>query len=225
MRHAVWGRITVHEPATLHLELGGGASYVRCMKRISFLLVILALCAPPAVRAQDAATQERLDKLSGRIEDLTAAQETLKKQISELTKELGDVREQSAKPSANYARPEDLNHLAEAIKEVDRKRMDDAEKIHTELLKLRKVLEMPVASPKNKPASVPKDTPVTPGPTTPSKGFEYVIKSGDTLDAVALAYREKNVKVTVAQILSANPGLKAERLIVGKKIFIPAPQP
>jgi phage tail protein X len=52
-----------------------------------------------------------------------------------------------------------------------------------------------------------------------------VIKSGDTLDAVALAYREKNIKVTVAQILSANPGLKAGRLIVGKKIFIPAPQP
>ena len=195
------------------------------MKRISFLLVTLALCIPPALRAQDAATQERLDKLSGRIEDLTAAQETLKKQVNELAKELAGVREQSAKPNASYARLEDLNHLAEAIKEVDRKRMDDAEKIHTELLKLRKVLEMPPSQPKKSPVSVSKDTPVIPDSTTPTKGFEYVIKSGDTLDAVALAYREKNVKVTVAQILKANPGLKAERLIVGKKIFIPAPQP
>jgi phage tail protein X len=32
-----------------------------------------------------------------------------------------------------------------------------------------------------------------------------VIKSGDTLDAVVLAYKEKNIKVTVAQILKANP--------------------
>ena len=75
------------------------------MKRISFLLVTLALCAAPAVRAQDAATQERLDKLAGRIEDLTAAQESLKKQVSDLTKELGDVREQALKPSVSYARP------------------------------------------------------------------------------------------------------------------------
>ena len=111
------------------------------MKRISFLLVTLALCAPPALRAQDAATEERLNKLSGRIEDLAAGQEVLKKQISELSKELEALREQSAKPSTSYARPEDLNRLAEAVKEVDRKRMDDAEKTHAELLKLRKVLE------------------------------------------------------------------------------------
>ena len=62
------------------------------MKRISFLLVTLALCAAPTVRAQDAATQERLDKLTGRIEDLTAAQEALKKQVNELTRELESVR-------------------------------------------------------------------------------------------------------------------------------------
>jgi LysM repeat protein len=195
------------------------------MKRIFFLLVTLALCTAPAVRAQDAATQERLDKLSGRIEDLTAAQEALKKQISELSRELESVREQSAKPSASYARQEDLNLLAEKIKEVDRKRMDDAEKVRTELLKLRNALERPLAPPKKASVTPPKDTPVTTNPTTPEKGFEYVIKSGDTLDAIVLAYKEKNIKVTAAQILKANPGLKAERLRVGQKIFIPAPQP
>ena len=126
------------------------------MKRISFLLVTLALCAAPAVRAQDAATQERLDKLSGRIEDLTAAQEALKKADGDLSRELESVREQSGKPNTSYARQEDLKRLAEAIKEVDRKRMDDAEKIHTELLKLRKVLETPLPPPKPKPASSPE---------------------------------------------------------------------
>jgi LysM repeat protein len=194
------------------------------MKRISFLVVALGLCFAPAARAQDAATQERLDKLSGRIEDLTAAQEALRKQVSELSRELEGVREQSSKPSASYARTEDLNRLAEAIKEVDRKRIDDAEKVHTELVKLRKVLEAPLSQPKKGPAVAPKQTTSTTGPTTPEKGFDYVVQSGDTLDAIALAYREKNIKVTVAQILKANPGLKAERLKVGQKIFIPAPQ-
>ena len=64
--------------------------------------------------------------------------------MSELSRELESVREQSGKPNTSYARQEDLNRLAEAIKEVDRKRMDDAEKVHTELFKLRKLLETPL---------------------------------------------------------------------------------
>ena len=62
-------------------------------------------------------------------------------------------------------------------------------------------------------------------PARDEKVFPYVIQSGDTLSAIVQAYKEKNIKVTAAQILNANPGLKAERLIVGTKIFIPAPQP
>jgi septal ring factor EnvC (AmiA/AmiB activator) len=195
------------------------------MKRISFLLVTLALCAAPAVRAQDAATQERLDKLTGRIEDLENSRDALKKRLDDLAKELESVRELSSKPTANYARPEDLNRLADAIKDVDRKRMDDAEKIHTELLKLRDLLKAPLPSPKQKTASLPKEKSAPEQPVTDDKVFPYVIQSGDTLEAIVQAYKEKNIKVTVAGILKANPGLKAERLIVGKKIFIPAPQP
>ncbi len=195
------------------------------MKRISFLLVTLALCAPPALRAQDAATQERLDKLSGRVEDLTAAQETLRRQVNELTRELTGLREQSSKPNTSYARPEDLKPLAEAIKEVDRKRMDDAEKVHTELLKLREVLKAPPMSSKKPPVAVPKALPPSAKPGTPENGYEYVIKSGDTLGSIMADCKAQKVKVTRAQILSANPGLKPDLLIVGKKIFIPAPQP
>src|ERR1019366_6396274 len=130
------------------------------MKRFSLLLLTLALCSAPAVRAQDAATQERLDKLSGRIEDLTAAQEALKKQISDMSRELESVREQSGKPNPSYARQEDLNLLEKAIKEVDRKRVEDAEKIQTQLLNLRKVLEAPPPQSKKSSVTTPKDPPV-----------------------------------------------------------------
>jgi LysM repeat protein len=195
------------------------------MKRISFLLVTLALCAPPALRAQDAATEERLNKLSARIDDIEASRDALKKRVDELAKEVDSVREQSSKPVTGYARQEDLNRLGESVKEVDRKRLDDAEKIHTELLKLRDVLKTPLKSSKRPPVAVLEDTPAPPVSNRPETGFEYVIKSGDTLAAIVQAYKEQKVKVTVAQVLKANPGLKAERLIVGKKIFIPAPQP
>jgi LysM repeat protein len=195
------------------------------MKRISFLLVTLALCAPPAVRAQDAATEERLNKLTGRIEDMASAQEGLRKRVDELSKEVQALREQSAKPSTSYARPEDLNRLADAVKEVDRKRMDDAEKTHAELLKLRDLLKGSLATTARPPKTKPtKETVATPTPPISDKGFEYVIKSGDTLGAIVQGCKEKNIKVTVNQIVAANPGLKPERLKEGQKIFIPAPQ-
>jgi len=193
------------------------------MKRISCLLITLSLCATPAARSQDAATEERLNKQSGQIEDLIAAQKDLKQRITALTRELENVREQSAKPSANYAAADDLRHLAEAVKEVDRKRLEDYDKIHAELLKLGKTLSTPVAPIKKAAPTNAVDTPPADKGGSPQKGFEYTIEPNDTLSVIVQAYREKNIKVTIDQILKANPGLNPNRLKVGQKIFIPAP--
>jgi LysM repeat protein len=193
------------------------------MKRISFLVVALVLAWAPAMRGQDAATQERLDKLTGEIQNLTEAQAALRKQISDLSRELQNLREQAIKPNGSYARAEDLSRLAEDIKTVDRKRLEDAEMVRTELLKLRKAIEAPLSQRQRSRVSSPKDTPTAGASTAPQRGFEYVIQSGDTLDAIVQAYRDKDIRVTVAQILKANPGLVPERMQIGQKIFIPAP--
>jgi LysM repeat protein len=196
------------------------------MKRISFLLVTLALCSTPTARAQDAATQERLDKLSGRIEDLIASQEVLKKQVSDLAREIEGVRELASKPTGNWATQEDLKRVAKGVEEVDRKRRDDSELVQKQLERLRKVLETPLPTPKPKPAPGPKDNPVPDKPSKPEQGVEHVVKSGETLSAIVQACREQKINVTLKQILDANPGLKPERLRAGQKIFIPAlPQP
>src|SRR5436190_16024247 len=110
------------------------------MKPISLFVTIVALCALTPSRAQDAATEERLNQLSGKIEDLIAGQETQRKRIAELAREVESLREQQSKPSGSYASQEDLKRLAKAVEEVDRKRMDDNEKTRTELLKLGKTL-------------------------------------------------------------------------------------
>ncbi|MDB6110847.1 MAG: Peptidoglycan-binding LysM, partial [Pedosphaera sp.] len=55
-------------------------------------------------------------------------------------------------------------------------------------------------------------------------GFTYQVKPGDSLSIIAQAYREQGVKVSVSQILAANPGLDATKLKSGQKIFIPAPK-
>jgi len=190
------------------------------MKRISLLVLALALCGAPASRAQDAATEERLNKLSGRIDDLAAGQEALRKQIDSLMRDISSLRDQASKPSAASATPEDLNRVAEAVKEVDRKRLEDYDKIRTELLTLRKVLSSTAPPPSHTrpPVATPDDKPVV-----SDKGFEYEVQKGDSLSLIVQAYREKNIKVTTDQILKANPGLKPEKLRVGQKIWIPAP--
>jgi len=75
----------------------------------------------------------------------------------------------------------------------------------------------------NKPVAAPKDTPdeTTPEATEPQKGHEYQIQAGDSLSAIIKAFHEKGVKVTLSQVLKANPGLNANTLYVGKTIFIP----
>jgi LysM repeat protein len=194
------------------------------MKRISFLLVTLALCSGPTARGQDAATEERLNKLAGQIEDLRAGQEALRKHLDTITRELDNVREQANKPTGNFAGNEDLKRVAKAVEEVDHKRMEDYDKIKNELLNLRKGLLNSAPPPTRVKNTTTKDNPAQETPSVPSKGFEYEIKKDDTLSAIVQAYREKNIKVTTDQILKANPGLVPAKMHPGQKIFIPAPQ-
>ena len=193
------------------------------MKRISFLIVSMVLCVAPTLRAQDAATEERFNKLSGQIEDLLAARAAEQKRIAELSREIENLREQSAKPTANYASQEEVKRLTEAVKEIDRKRLEDYDKIRAEILKLGKTLSAPLPPPKRTTATSPSDTPAAEKSPNPEKGFDYVVQSGDNLSVIVQAYREKNIKVTMDQILKANPGLKPDKLRPGQKIFIPAP--
>jgi LysM repeat protein len=229
LRHRGKKRLKIK--GNLPLELEERGFYVRRMKRISFFLVAALLAAPGvSSRAQDAAVEERLDKLSARIDDLVATQELHRKQIEALEKQLNELQEQQSKPVASYATQDDLKRLAEKVqenlKEVDEKRVKDNELIAQKLEKLAKTL---TASPPKKTslAPPPVTTPTTGvggQPTSPEKGFDYVVKSGDSLSAIAKAYSaELKAKVTVKQILDANPGLKPEKMKEGQKIFIPAP--
>jgi hypothetical protein len=195
------------------------------MKRICILLIAGSLCALPAARAQDAATQQRLDELSGKIETLTAGQENLRKQIAELSHEVDALREQAAKPQPTYASPDDLKRVSDAVEEESRKRIGDYDKIHAELENLGNLVKnTPVPAPSPKMHATPpaaKDNP----PQRDQKGYEYKVKSGDTLLTIIQGCAEQNVKVKLSDVLKANPGMNPEKIKVGDTIFIPAPKP
>lgn len=207
------------------LEVEGARSYCRNMNRIAIFAVGFALLCGSTLRAQDASTEERFNKLAGQIEDLRSNQEAITKRIEALGQAIESLRGQLDKPSGNYASDEDLKRLAEAVKEIDRKRLEDYEKIRDELKNLGKSLGTS-APPARKPSpSHLTDNATSEKASIPDKGFEYQVKNGDTLSIIVKAYRDNNIKITKDQILKANPGLKPERMRVGQKIFIPAPQP
>ena len=198
------------------------------MKRISFLLVAVWLSTGIPARAQDAAVEERLNRMSGQIEDLLAAKAEQDKRIAVLVREVEALREQLARPAGNFASAEDVRKLAEVVKEVDRKRVADNEEIAKQIGNIVKAAS---SGGRNdaRPPSKKNESPAVKGGTSAGgssreTGYEYEIGPGDTLSTIAEAYRAKGVKITADDILKANPGIKERSLQVGQKIFIPAPK-
>jgi len=198
------------------------------MRTISVWLCILTLAATAAPRAhaQDAATQAQLDKISGEIQDVQDALAQQDKRITTLEQKINDLQDKLNQPGGNdYASAEDLKNLAQQVQEIDKKRQEDNEKILTALEKLggSGKFRKPDLTPS--PAPMDNNNPGTTSTATgPQQGYYYTIAPGNTLSAIAKAYRAQGVKVTVDDILKANPGLNPNELSVGKKIFIPAPQ-
>jgi LysM repeat protein len=193
------------------------------MRKISIWLFILVFTMGVA-RGQDAATQQQIDKLSGQIQDMLETQAAQTKRMDALEKEIGDLSDKLIQPAANNnASADDLKKLAEQVQEIDKKRQEDNELILEQIKKLGKVSGSSVAGHKSSTLiSTGIDSSPVSGAST-QKGYDYTIVAGDTPSAIAKACRAQGVKVTAAQILAANPGLNANDLIVGKKIFIPDP--
>src|SRR5438132_696091 len=146
------------------------------MKRISIFLVAALLGAPAFLHAQDAATDERLNKLSAQIEDLIAAKDAQNKRIEELAKNLRDLQDQLNKPNASYATSDDVKHLADKLKEIDDKRVQDNEHIVKEIEKLGQSLGG--GSPKIGRKPIVPDVPAadrTNGSPVSGKGYEYSV--------------------------------------------------
>ena len=197
------------------------------MRKIAFWLLAGTL-ATSGIHAQDAATQQQIDKLAGQLQDIVEAEATQSQKLEAMEHEIADLRDKVNTPAINnYANNDDLQKLAQQVKEIDRKRQEDRDLILRKIEDLAKIAAEP-APVHHHAAALPKeDTSATSdtaqADATPQKGYEYKVQDGDTLSGIARAYKEKGVKVTTSQILKANPGLSPNTLYVDKTIFIPDP--
>ena len=193
------------------------------MKQKFLWWTVILLAVTPVLRAQDASVEERLGRMRGYIEGLQEENSSLKKQMAGMSREIQTLREQANQPNTSYATQDDVKKLAEKLQEVDRKRIEDNKQIAKQIEDLARTLTArPVRSPRN--AQLAGDNSSNSGGSTVGvgKGFNHEVASGDTLSTIAQEYsRATGTKITVDQILKANPKLVPEKLMVGQKIFIP----
>lgn len=195
------------------------------------MTIIYLLCASPVVNGQTTPNLQEIEEnyktLKATVDDFRDAQEAQRKELESLRKEISELRTQASKPSGNYANQEDLKRLADAVQEIDRKREADKDLVLKKLSELGKTLASTPVQPQPSRIKPPKVTPLDGGSDTSTNshesetGYEYVVKSGDTLSVIAQAYREKGVKVTSDQIAKANPKVNPAKMYIGQKLWIP----
>ena len=196
------------------------------MRKILFGLFVFGFTASLAV-AQDAATQQLIDEINGRIQNLTEMHAAQGKKIAELEKQISDLSDKLNQPAVNNsANADDLKKLATQVKELAEKQQHDNDQVVNTLEKLAK--GGGIATPSHKQPSVSNENPTPPSAAGTAggkqNGYYYTIQDHDTLSAIAKAYStELKIKITPELIQAANQGLNPKNLIVGKKIFIPDP--
>ncbi len=176
------------------------------------------LCAQQYSARQLAALIEEVTALRDEVNRLRMDVEDLRAENARLEEKLGN-RKQSPNGAAEIAalRVEINNKLETQRREiaasVDKRLAEVIANTNAALKEMRDQVNKALAG---------VDAPLKPPPPLkepkdlPAKGIRYKIKSGDTLSKIAREQRSK-----VAWILFVNPGLDANRLLLGKEIVIP----
>jgi LysM repeat protein len=233
------------------LALAAPESYFQAMKRAFVLLSLLAVA--PLAQAQDSTAAwrdeltENYKSLKNTVADQKETIELQRKAIEKLQGDLSELRKQMSKPPGNFASPDDVKVLKDALQDEARKRQADDEKILTEITKqiskLGKTADVGAGSsagadivlgmrsggsgPGSHTSPKPeiRTDPPVPGPKADEPGFVYVVKANDYPAKIARKlYEAKGIKVTPEQIMAANPGVKDTELKVDQKLFIPLPK-
>lgn len=220
-------------------------------------LLLESLALPATAQSIDpAVVGERLQRLNATVESLELTTASQRRQIEALGNELHRVREETSRElnSRGSQRPwaddikrhnDDLKRLADAIAEVDRKRIADHEQVLKILGDLKKSIASLAETPPTRPStpraqsggrdsransgrSRPERT-ETPDPadTTPApKVIPYTIGKGETLGTILEAFNADAAKkgyqsVSLQQVMKFNKISNPNRVREGMVLNLP----
>ena len=192
------------------------------MKRLLFhSLLFAAIYATNSVSllAQGAtlearALRENNQRLQSQLNDLLEAFNALKTELNKVQSEVRQLRAKLGARNPNLVTRSDLEELANSVREIDRKRVQDKDLILKEMKGLLR----------SKP-TLPK-----PKVTDSQKGFDHTVQSGETISAIISAYNAElkrqgaTKRITLKSVLTANPNLNPRTMRIGQSLFIPDPR-
>lgn len=197
-------------------------------------LLTVALLATPFSRGSSgqsldpALFGERLLRLTSTVESLELTLASQKRQIDALNAEVQRLREQLASQQAQRPWTDDLKRIAEAIQEVDRKRISDNEKVLKVLEDLRRAVTAAAAdtSRSSSRASESRSSSSKAADLGAKKALPYVMKRGETLSGILEEFNPDAVKqgyrrLTVQQVMDFNEITDATRIPEGATIMLP----
>jgi cell division protein FtsN len=237
------------------------------MRRIAQRLVLIALAAacvlPLGAQDAEAIRQRReleeqlkaIQNLQSDLQQVLAKQLTLEKRLADLQEELRQQKAEDAREAGRYLTREELKRLdadllklASSIKEVDKARIADNEKLVEQLRnaisEMSKVIKLSTQAQISPPSEGPKtpskkekekgkepeEKEKAPAPPEKIKAFTHKVAAGENLSVIIQAYNAKlkeegaTKRITLDMVLKANPGLKPERMQIGQEILIPDPR-
>ena len=215
------------------------------MKRIFLFTALAALLALPAgTRAQnlvgDAVRQEledRLRRVERDLEGVKEANDALRKKLADLQRNASLIEDSAAKAATKTsnilqttASKEELHQLRDALKESERRRIEDQKKLSDVLDRLQR--ELSAAPPPVRPSKAKSETPPSEKtkahPTgVPDTGVYHVVEKNQTASEIIKAYNDDQKakgrpgKLTLQQLAAANPGMDMNKVRAGQKLFIP----
>ena len=187
-----------------------------------------ALAEAAAVAAQRDA-EENYKRLAADVQAVMETQgliqkhqEEFRQRLDKLSDEIRTLKEEQARASGNSVTREELRKYIDKLKEqLDEQREADKKLILGNIKELAKVPVVPAVEPPKTSARHSKEE-------ASDEHYVYTVKKNDRLLDIVVACNEKfqkngQSKITMEQVLEANPGLKANHLVTGKKIIIPIP--
>lgn len=202
-------------------------------------------------------TQEDIRQLQTRFQQAEESEERLRARIqkleatvAELRSQIGDVRSVAASAGKDAVTQDQLKKVLDQLRELDRRRQEDNEKV---LQQIKRLADLPAPPPPSfedpkpkgrKPAAdagaatggggagkgeskaEPKGEPKTeaPKPSLPAdyEFYEHVVRDNQSLSQIINEYNKGyGLKVRLKHVLEANPKLRPERVAPGQKIRIP----
>jgi septal ring factor EnvC (AmiA/AmiB activator) len=215
-------------------------SIVAAMKRILPLVLCLLAARPLLAQAADSLpeaaalaaqrdAEERYKRLAADVQTLLETQELIQKRqeefrqrLDKLSDEIRTAKEDIGRSTVNLASREELRSLIEKLKEqLDEQREADKKLILGSIKELAKAPPPPV---EHTPPPRPKEE----ERTSEEPPYIYVVKKNDQLGFIIAEYnnyfqKHGQPRITLEDVVKANPGLNPNLLLTGKKIHIPFP--